>query len=96
MQVTTTLIEDLSKLARLKFDENEKEIIKNDLQRMIDFVNKLQEADTAGVEPLTHMTDNTDVYREDLAVVSLDRNEALNAAAKHTDQYFTVPKVIKQ
>ena len=65
MEVTTELIDNLANLARLHLREEEKAGIKNDLQRMIAFVEKLQEVDTTGIEPLLHMTDAMNVYRED-------------------------------
>nr|WP_315824403.1 Asp-tRNA(Asn)/Glu-tRNA(Gln) amidotransferase subunit GatC [Paraflavitalea speifideiaquila] len=51
MEVNDALVENLANLARLQFNEREKQIIKNDLQRMIHFVDKLNELDTAGVAP---------------------------------------------
>jgi aspartyl-tRNA(Asn)/glutamyl-tRNA(Gln) amidotransferase subunit C len=51
MEVNDDLVEKLAHLARLKFDDTEKEAIKNDLQKMIRFVEKLNELDTTGIEP---------------------------------------------
>jgi len=96
MQVTTTLIDQLAQLARLQFNDAEKENIRTDLERMINFIEKLQEVNTAGVEPLTHMTGNRDVFREDEAVKTISTQEGLKNATKHTDNYFVVPKVIKK
>lgn len=55
MEVNEALVDKLSDLARLKFDPTAKEEIRNDLQKMIQFVEKLNEVDTTGVEPLLHM-----------------------------------------
>ncbi len=63
MEVTVELIDKLANLARLQFDAAEKASIKNDLQRMISFVEKLKEVDTTGTAPLLHMTEAIDVYR---------------------------------
>src|SRR5678816_4544879 len=65
MEVNDALIDKLAHLARLKFEDSEKEEIKNDLQKMIAFVEKLNELDTTGVEPLLHMTDEINSLRED-------------------------------
>ena len=96
MQVNDALIEKLSRLAMLEFNEAEKEEIKKDLQKMIGFVDKLQELDTTGVEPLLHMSPALNVLREDVLGTMLSREEALQNAPLHDEQYFKVPKVIKK
>jgi aspartyl-tRNA(Asn)/glutamyl-tRNA(Gln) amidotransferase subunit C len=94
MEVNDALIENLSNLARLKFDDSEKEEIKKDLQRMITFVEKLNELDTTGVEPLLHMSNAINVLREDVLQGSISREEALKNAPETDGVYFKVPKVI--
>jgi len=96
MEVTDALIDKLAHLARLKFDVSEREEIKNDLQKMIAFVEKLNELDTTGVEPLLHMTDEVNVLRDDHVEGSITREEALKNAPEHDGQFFKVPKVIKK
>ena len=96
MEVNDAMIEKLAHLARLKFNDAEKEEIKYDLQRMISFVEKLNELDLEGVEPLVHMTDEINVLREDEVKGSISREEALKNAPLHDDQFFKVPKVIKK
>ena len=61
MEVNDALVDNLANLARLTFSEQEKAEIKGDLQRMIAFVEKLKEVDTANTEPLLHMTDAMNV-----------------------------------
>ncbi len=95
MEVTDEMIKNLAELSRLSFNEQEKEEIKKDLQRMISFVEKLNEIDTTNVEPLLHMTENTDVYREDKVQGSMSKAEALENAPLADDNYFKVPKVIR-
>jgi len=51
MEVNDAMVDKLAHLARLKFEAADKEEIKNDLQKMIAFVEKLNELDTTGVEP---------------------------------------------
>jgi aspartyl-tRNA(Asn)/glutamyl-tRNA(Gln) amidotransferase subunit C len=96
MQVNDALIEKLAELSMLKFKEAEKEEIKADLQKMIGFIDKLQELDTTGVEPLMHMSEEVNVLREDVIGPMLSQHEALKNAPHHDDQYFKVPKVIKK
>jgi aspartyl-tRNA(Asn)/glutamyl-tRNA(Gln) amidotransferase subunit C len=94
MEVNDELIENLANLARLHFDKVEKEEIKMDLQRMITFVEKLNELDTEGVEPLIHMSETMNVLREDILQGSVSREEALKNAPATDGIYFKVPKVI--
>jgi|SRR5579871_6885862 len=94
MEVNDALIDNLANLARLQFDDAEKEEIKKDLQRMITFVEKLNELDTTGVEPLLHMSDEVNVLREDVLNGSVSREEALKNAPLTDGVYFEVPKVI--
>jgi len=96
MKVTNELVEKLAHLARLKFNETEKEEIRNDLEKMIGFVEKLNELDLEGVEPLLYMSDEVNVLREDEVKGSISREEALKNAPLHDKQYFKVPKVIKK
>jgi len=96
MQVDDALIDKLSKLAMLQFNDEERAEIKSDLEKMIGFVDKLKELDTTGVEPLLHMSNNTDILREDIPGNMINRKEALQNAPLHNEQYFKVPKVIKK
>lgn len=95
MEVNDALIDNLSNLARLEFDPSEKEEIKKDLQRMIQFVEQLGELDTTGVTPLLHMSRETNVLREDVPTLSTPRAEALKNAPATDGIYFKVPKVIR-
>ena len=95
MEVNDELIENLAELACLEFSPGEKEEIKKDLERMIAFIDKLNELDTAGVEPQLHMSDEIDVLREDIAQGSVSRELALSNAPLTDGSYFKVPKVIK-
>lgn len=96
MELNDALVENLANLARLQFNEQEKEIIKHDLQRMIHFVDKLNELDTQGVEPLLHMTDNVNVLRNDELKGSITRAEGLKNAPATDGVFFKVPKVIRK
>ena len=96
MEVTDALVEKLAHLSRLEFDAAEKENIKNDLQRMISFVEKLDELDLAGTQPLLHMSDNVNILRNDEVKGSVTREDALKNAPVHDDKFFKVPKVIKK
>jgi aspartyl-tRNA(Asn)/glutamyl-tRNA(Gln) amidotransferase subunit C len=96
MNVNDEMIDKLANLARLEFNAKEKAEIKNDLEQMIGFIDKLNELDTTGVEPLLHMSENINVLREDEVSGTLSREDALKNAPMHDDQFFKVPKVIKK
>lgn len=96
MEVNDELVEKLAHLARLTFKPEEKEKMKGDLQQMITFIEKLNEVDTSGVEPLLFMTDEVNVLREDIVQGSVTRDEALQNAPLQDGQFFKVPKVIRK
>ena len=96
MEVNDALIDKLAILARLEFAPEEKQRLKNDLQKMIAFVEQLQTLDTEGEEPVLQMSTNTDVLREDHEKHSLTREQALKNAPLTDGQYFMVPKVINK
>ena len=96
MNVNDELIDKIANLARLEFNSEEKEDIKSDLQQMIGFIDKLNELDTTGVEPLLHMIENINVLREDEVSGTISREEAFRSAPLHDEQFFKVPKVIRK
>lgn len=96
MEVNDALIDNLAALARLQFSEKEKAVVKQDLHRMIQFVDKLNELDTTGVEPLLHMSTHVNRLREDRIEGSISREEALRNAPDSDGTFFKVPSVIKK
>jgi aspartyl-tRNA(Asn)/glutamyl-tRNA(Gln) amidotransferase subunit C len=89
-------VDQLAHLARLSFEPEEKEEIKKDLQKMISFIEKLNEIDTTGIEPLLFMTNEVNVLREDEVEGSISREEGLLNAPVKDGQFFKVPKVIRK
>lgn len=87
-------VDEVAHLARLEFTEEGKVEILNDMNRMLAFVDKLNEMDTDGVEALIYMTDEVNVMREDEPKITLTQKEALKNAPKKDSDYFKVPKVI--
>jgi len=96
MEVNDALVDKLANLAKLQFNDIEKAGIKIDLQKMIQFVEKLNELDTTGVAPLLHMSNNVNILREDEVKGGISREEGLKNAPLHDEQFFKVPKVIKK
>jgi aspartyl-tRNA(Asn)/glutamyl-tRNA(Gln) amidotransferase subunit C len=96
MEINDSTVEKLAHLAKLSFTEAEKQEIKGDLQRMISFVEKLDELDLDAVEPLLHMSDEVNVLRDDEVKGSVSREQALKNAPLHDKEFFKVPKVIRK
>jgi len=94
MKVDDKLVEHLAHLSRLEFDDVSKEKMKFDFEKILDFVAKLDEVDTEGIEPLVYMSAEMNVLREDKVEGELSQKKALkNAPVKDTD-YIRIPKVI--
>lgn len=96
MEVNDELVDKLANLAKLRFEPIERAEIKKDLQKMISFIEKLNQLDTTGVEPLLFMTDEVNVLREDEVKGSITREQGLLNAPLKDDQFFKVPKVIRK
>lgn len=89
------MIEKLQKLARLEFTAEETRALEADLQNILKMVEKINELNTDGVEPLTHMSDYTNNVREDVVHHPVSTEEALSNAPKKHEQWFAVSKVIE-
>jgi aspartyl-tRNA(Asn)/glutamyl-tRNA(Gln) amidotransferase subunit C len=94
MNVDKALISKLEKLANLELSTVEKERIQADLNNMLAMVQKIEELDTEGVEPLTHMTSEVNQFRVDEVQGQLSRADALKNAPEQDGTYIKVPKVI--
>lgn len=90
------MIDQLAYLARLEFKDEEREAIKKDLERILQFVDKLQELDTDGVDPLIYLSDRINNLREDKVVKTISHEEALKNAPDADSDYFRIPKVIRK
>jgi len=84
----------IAKLAKLKLTEEEIELFREQLGKILEYFRKLQEVETEGIEPLEHVLPLENVFREDEPRESLSPEEALKNAPKRRGDYFEVPKVI--
>ncbi len=95
MKIDRETLTRIAELARLDLgDDAQRSALMQDMQRVIDLVEKLNEVDTAGIEPLIFMTDEQDVLREDVASMEISKNEALSNAPVKDSDYFKVPRVV--
>ncbi len=96
MEINAELVDKLAMLSRLHFNGEEKAAVKEDLQKMIGFIEKLNELDTTDVKPLLQIGNNVNVFREDVLLQEISREEALLNAPVKDPSFFKVPKVIKK
>jgi aspartyl-tRNA(Asn)/glutamyl-tRNA(Gln) amidotransferase subunit C len=96
MNVSEELIDHIAHLSRLSFQEEAKQEMKKDLERILTFVEQLNEVDTDGVEPLIYMVDEVNNWREDVSREDITQDEALKNAPKKDSDYFRVPRFVEQ
>ena len=96
MEVNNKLIQDLSRLAKLKFDTSSSKKMKGDLEKMIGFMDKLLEIDTEGIEPLIYLSEEENVLRVDEISNEVSQKNALKNAPEKDSDYFKVPTVLKK
>lgn len=94
-KINEELIDQLAHLARLEFSPEEKEKILQDLNRILEYIDQLNELNTDDIEPLIYLSPNTSITREDKVIETLKKSDALNNAPQKDSDYFRVPKVIQ-
>lgn len=94
MKINRELLDKMAHLARLEFDDKDAEKMMHDMTAIINWVEKLNEVDTTGIEPLTSMSHEINSLREDKIQPQLTAEEVLKNAPRKTDNYFSVPKVL--
>lgn len=94
-QITDETIEYVGILAKLELDEAGKEAAKKDMGRMLDYIEKLNELDTAGVEPMSHVFPVQNVFREDIVTNGDESEKTLRNAPEEKDNMFVVPKTFE-
>ncbi|MDO4305893.1 MAG: Asp-tRNA(Asn)/Glu-tRNA(Gln) amidotransferase subunit GatC [Eubacteriales bacterium] len=87
-------MENVCILAKLSLSDEEKEKAKEDMQKMLDYVEKLDELDTENVEPLSHIFGDSNVFREDVVTNGDAKEEMLANAPKAKEYQYQVPKTI--
>ena len=92
MQITDETIEYVGILAKLELSDEEKEQAKKDMGSMLDYVSKLNELDTDGIEPMSHVFPINNVFREDVVENGDDRENLLKNAPEKKDGCYKVPK----
>jgi aspartyl-tRNA(Asn)/glutamyl-tRNA(Gln) amidotransferase subunit C len=94
MALSRDEVRHVAELARLSFSEEEERRMAEEMSRILDYVDKLDELDTSGVPSMSHVLDVTNVFRADDVESRIDREQALEPAPEADGEYFQVPKVI--
>jgi aspartyl-tRNA(Asn)/glutamyl-tRNA(Gln) amidotransferase subunit C len=94
MALTRDEVLHVANLARLSLAPEEIELFTRQLNDILAYVEKLQELDTTGVDPLAHVIPVFNVFREDVVSQGLDRDTALNNAPAREEGVFVVPRII--
>ncbi len=93
--ITDETIEYVGILAKLALSKEEKEQAKKDMNRMLDYIDKLAELDTTGIEPMSHVFPIQNVFREDIVTNSDQSENTLKNAPGTKDSMFMVPKTFE-
>ena len=94
--ISDETIEYVGILAQLELSDEEKEQAKKDMANMLDYIDTLNELDTSGVEPMSHVFPVNNVFREDVVTNGDDREEILANAPEAKEGAFVVPKTFDQ
>ena len=93
--ISNDTIEYVGILAKLELSAEEKEQAGKDMGRMLDYIDKLGELDTSGVEPMSHVFPVNNVFREDIVTNGDQREDILKNAPQQKDGAFKVPKTVE-
>lgn len=94
MAVTIKDVEHVAELARLSFSEEGKQKLAKELNSILEYMEQLNSLDTTNVEPLSHVIELQNVFRDDVRKECLTREEALQNSPAKSEKFFKVPKVI--
>ena len=93
-KISDETIEYVGILAKLELSDEEKEAAKADMEKMLDYIDTLNELDTSGVEPMSHVFPVQNVFREDVVTNSDGREDTLANAPQRKEDSFEVPRTI--
>lgn len=93
--ISDETIEYVGILAKLELSDEEKEQAKKDMGNMLDYIDMLNNLDTEGVEPMSHVFPVHNVFREDVVVNGDEREKILTNAPAEKDGAFKVPKTVE-
>ena len=92
MVIDDKMIDYIGELARLRLHEDERESAKNEMNKIIDYMDTLNKIDTNGIEAMSHAFPVKNVFRKDEVKPSINREDLLLSAPDKSDEAFKVPK----
>lgn len=95
MSIDNSTVKKVAKLARLKVDAKEEQNLKNELNNILEWVDKLQKVDTKNIDPLLSVSNEPMPMREDMVTSKLDNKQILSNAPEKKAGFFVVPKVVE-
>ena len=95
MSISRDEVRHVAELARLNFSDEEEAKMAEEMSQILDYVEKLNELDTSGVPPMSHVLDVTNVFREDEIESRIDQEQALEPAPESDGAHFQVPQVVE-
>lgn len=96
MVIDKNTVNKVADLARIEIKENEVDALTKEMNKILTFMEKLNELDTDGVKPLVYMNEEANVWREDVAKNEISVADGLKNAALHNESFFLVPKIIEK
>ncbi len=93
-RITLEEVKHVAHLARLEFSQKELESFKDQLDAILEFVAKLEDLDTEGVEPTNHAIEIFNCFREDKVKESLEIKDVMKNAPQGEEGSFVVPRII--
>lgn len=94
-KISDETIEYVGILAKLELSEEEKLAARSDMERMLDYIDTLNELDTEGIEPMSHVFPVNNVFREDVVTNGDEHEKILANAPEEKDQSFKVPRTVE-
>ena len=94
-KISDETIDYVGILAKLELSDEEKEKAKKDMGEILDYIDKLNELDTSGVEPMSHVFPVNNVFREDEVTNADDRENMLENAPERNEEAYIVPKTFE-
>jgi len=94
MPVSKEIVRHIAKLSKLSLTDFEEEKFTLELNKILEYMEKLNSIKTDNIEPMSYPVDGFNVFREDEIVNSIDREAALKNAPQRTDEFFKVPKIL--
>ncbi|MHB8129363.1 MAG: Asp-tRNA(Asn)/Glu-tRNA(Gln) amidotransferase subunit GatC [Mobilitalea sp.] len=95
MKITEETIKYVASLAKLNVSDEEKIKVAKDLDHILEYIETMNELDTEGVEPMSHVLPVKNVFREDVVTNQNNRDQLIKNAPKQKDGCFAVPKTVE-